>query len=104
MKREDSHQMFREITRALDYKEGGIVLLHDIRFTSVAVLRELLPWLDEHKWDPKRPHRVGYEVVDLPTYLRAAAANPQPYESREELDKVREQRSRLRHMRATPQG
>jgi peptidoglycan-N-acetylglucosamine deacetylase len=100
MKREDAHQMFREITRTLDYKEGGIVLLHDIRFTSVAVLRELLPWLHEHRWNPKRPDRIGYEVVDLPTYLRAVEENPQPYANREELEKAREQRARLRRIKA----
>lgn len=100
MKRDDSHQMFREIVHALDRKEGGLVLLHDIRFTSVAVLRELLPWLSEHRWDPKRPERAGYEVVDLPTYLRAVEASPQPFGTRDELEKSRDERARLRRIRS----
>lgn len=92
MQRSDPHQMFKELKAQIDHKEGGIVLLHDIRKTSVAALRELLEWLRDHKWDPSRPERVGYEVVDLPTYLKAVAANPQPFETREELSKAREQR------------
>jgi peptidoglycan/xylan/chitin deacetylase (PgdA/CDA1 family) len=104
MLREDSHAMFREIARALDRKEGGMVLLHDVRFSSLAVLRELLPWLHDHRWDPRRPTRVGYEVVDLPTYLRAAAASPQPFENREELDKAREQRSKGRRVERAPEA
>jgi hypothetical protein len=94
MQRDDPHEMLKDITRQLNHKEGGIVLLHDIRKTSVAVVRELLVWLNEHRWDPKKPSRVGYEVVDLPTYLRAVAAAPQPYETREDLEKARDARRR----------
>ncbi|HEY8079706.1 MAG TPA: polysaccharide deacetylase family protein [Labilithrix sp.] len=90
MNREDPHAMFRELVRQIDAKEGGVVLLHDIRFTSIRALRELLAWLKAHEWDPNRPDRVGYEIVDLPTYLRAVAAAPLPYETRDELEKARE--------------
>ncbi len=90
MQRADSHEVFRELIGQIEYKEGGIVLLHDIRWTSIAVLRELLEWLQIHRWDPKRPKHVGYEIVDLPTYLREVAAAPLPYETRDELEKARE--------------
>ncbi len=92
MNREDPHAMFRELVRQIDAKEGGVVLLHDIRFTSIRALRELLAWLKAHEWDAKRPERVGYEIVDLPTYLRAVAAAPLPYATRDELEKAREAR------------
>ena len=98
MQRADSHEVFRELVAQVDYKEGGIVLLHDIRWTSIAVLRELLGWLHQHRWDPKHPARFGYEIVDLPTYLREVAASPLPYATRDELEKVREAAS---HARAT---
>jgi peptidoglycan-N-acetylglucosamine deacetylase len=90
MRRGDSHEVFRELVGQIEYKEGGIVLLHDIRWTSVSVLRELLAWLHDHRWDPKRPARLGYEIVDLPAYLREVAAAPLPYETRDELEKARE--------------
>ncbi|MBX3185794.1 MAG: polysaccharide deacetylase family protein [Labilithrix sp.] len=104
MTREDSKEVFRELVAQIEYKEGGIVLLHDIRWTSVRVLRELLGWLEERKYDPKKPQRLGYEVVDLPTYLRAVAASPLPYESRDELERVREAAYRARHPNATAKG
>ncbi len=90
MQRADSHEVFRELVAQIEYKEGGIVLLHDIRWTSIAVLRELLAWLTVHHWDPKKPSRLGYEIVDLPEYLREVAASPLPYATRDELEKVRE--------------
>lgn len=90
MQREDSHEVFRELVGQIEYKEGGIVLLHDIRWTSVAVLRELLGWLRTHRWDPQRPSRLGYEIVDLPAYLREVAAAPLPYATRDALERDRE--------------
>jgi len=90
MQREDSHEVFRELVGQIEYKEGGIVLLHDIRWTSVAVLRELLGWLRLHRWDPTKPSRLGYEIVDLPTYLREVAAAPLPYATRDALERDRE--------------
>lgn len=96
MQRTDSHAMFREIVGQIQYKQGGIVLLHDIRRTSVAVLRELLDWLHAHRWNPKKPTRLGYEVVDLPSYLRAVEAAPLPYASRDELERARKSASPAR--------
>jgi peptidoglycan/xylan/chitin deacetylase (PgdA/CDA1 family) len=101
MQRADSHEVFRELVSQIDYKEGGIVLLHDIRWTSVAVLRELLVWLRDHKWDPKHPSRFGYDIVDLPTYLREVAASPLPYATRDELEKAREAQAARTHAHPT---
>jgi len=98
MQRADSHEVFRELISQIEYKEGGIVLLHDIRWTSIAVLRELLTWLHQHAWDAEHPARLGYEIVDLPAYLRAVAASPLPYATRDELERVRET---AKHERAT---
>jgi hypothetical protein len=96
MIREDSHEVFRELVSQIEYKEGGIVLLHDIRWTSIAALRELLGWLRDHRWNPKKPERFGYEIVDLPTYLREVAASPLPYPSRDELEKARREKESAR--------
>ncbi len=76
MARDDTQTMFRDLVRQLSYNEGGVVLLHDIRWSSVQILRKLLVYLDAKKYDPERPEREGYEIVDLPTYLRAVEASP----------------------------
>lgn len=89
MQREDTHQVSRELISQIEYKQGGIVLLHDIRWTSIAVLREVLAWLHEQRWDPKKPSRLGYDIVDLPEYLREVAASPLPYATRDELERAR---------------
>lgn len=102
MKREDRREMFRDLVSQLEYKEGGMVLLHDIRWSSVAVLKNLLAWLYEHRWDPKRPTRVGYEIVDLPTYLRAVEAAPLPFDSRDELERARADAWQRTHKRRPP--
>jgi peptidoglycan/xylan/chitin deacetylase (PgdA/CDA1 family) len=76
MERDDSNAMFRELVRQLVARNGGVVLLHDIRWNSVHILKRLLAYLDQKRWDPTRPEREGYEIVDLPTYLRAVEASP----------------------------
>lgn len=86
---DDSDAMVSSLTDQIEYGGGGIVLLHDFRFTSADALEKLLTWIDARRYDPKRPERMGYEVVDLPQYLRATAASPQPFASREELEKAR---------------
>ncbi len=89
MKSDDVQGMVDSLREQIEYAGGGIVLLHDIRFTSAEALDRLLTWLDLHRFDPSRPERVGYDVVDLPEYLRRTAAHPQPFEGREELEKAR---------------
>lgn len=76
MERNDGQRMFTDLVGQLSYKEGGIVLLHDIRWSSVTILKKLLAYLDARRYDPRRPEREGYEIVDLPTYLRAVEASP----------------------------
>lgn len=104
MVRDDPQEMFRDLVGQLVYKEGGIVLLHDIRFSSVATLRELLAWLKLHKYDPQKPSRPGFDVVDLPTYLRETQAAPMPYANREELDKARERAHAKNRPPAAPES
>ncbi len=99
MKRDDEAALLRDLIAQIDYKEGGIVLLHDVRWSSVHVLEKLLGWLELRKYDPARPERIGYEIVDLPTYLRAVAADPLPYESRDELERARAQKKKSRTTR-----
>ena len=89
MKSADADAMFETLRDQIDYAGGGIVLLHDIRFSSADTLDKLLVWLDSRRFDPRLPERVGYQVVDLPSYLRAVAAAPQPYASRDELERAR---------------
>lgn len=83
MERDDTHAMFKELVRQLARNEGGVVLLHDIRWTSVNILKRLLAHLDAKRYDRRRPERAGYEIVDLPTYLREVEASPPVAGSRE---------------------
>ena len=76
MERDDPKEMFKELVIQLETKGGGIVLLHDMKPTSVDVLSRLLEYMRHRPWDPSRPERAGYEIVDLPEYLRAVAASP----------------------------
>lgn len=76
MEREDSNAMYKELVHQLAVKDGGVVLLHDIRWSSIHILERLLEYLDAKRWDPKHPEKEGYVVVDLPTYLREVEANP----------------------------
>jgi peptidoglycan/xylan/chitin deacetylase (PgdA/CDA1 family) len=90
MERDDTHAMFRELVHQLAANEGGVVLLHDIRHSSVGILRRLLAYLDAKKYDPKRPDHEGYEVVDLPGYLRAIEASPPKLHAKKtRLDAIR---------------
>jgi peptidoglycan-N-acetylglucosamine deacetylase len=73
MKRGDVDAMFDEMVTQLDYKEGGIVLLHDVKRATLSLLTRLLEWMRD---------RPRYEIVDLPTYLRAASAFPRAAVSR----------------------
>jgi peptidoglycan/xylan/chitin deacetylase (PgdA/CDA1 family) len=89
MKKQDPDEMLESLQGALEYTGGGIVLLHDMHWPSVKAFNRLVKWLDTNKWDPKHPDHFGWSVVDLPEYLRATAAAPQPYATREELEKAR---------------
>jgi peptidoglycan-N-acetylglucosamine deacetylase len=89
MKKDDPDQIVRELTQQLEYKGGGVVLLHDMHWPSVKALNRLLRAMDGQRWDPAHPERAGWDIVDLPAYLRATEASPQPYANREELERSR---------------
>jgi peptidoglycan/xylan/chitin deacetylase (PgdA/CDA1 family) len=89
MKRTDPDEILRSLQEQLEYKQGGIVLLHDVHASSVKAFGKLVRWLEEGKWDPKHPDQRGWEIVDLGEYLRATAASPQPYASRDGLELAR---------------
>lgn len=76
MQRDDPDAMFHDLVAQLDYKEGGIVLLHDVRPSSVKVLKRLLEFLRDRPYDASNPDKWGYQIVDLPHYLRAVADRP----------------------------
>jgi peptidoglycan/xylan/chitin deacetylase (PgdA/CDA1 family) len=99
---EDEKALAHEIRLQLEYAEGGIVLLHDIRWKSVVALDRLLRWLEDHRWDAAHPETVGYDIVDLPEYLRVTAASPQPYPNRQALDDARKATWRRAHPELAP--
>jgi hypothetical protein len=49
-----------------------------------------------NRWDSSHPERAGWAIVDLPQYLRETQARPQPFETREQLQKAREIANELR--------
>jgi peptidoglycan/xylan/chitin deacetylase (PgdA/CDA1 family) len=89
MKKQDPDAMVQDLKDQLDYKHGGIVLLHDVHWPSVKAFNRLLRVLEANRWDSRHPDRAGWVIVDLPEYLRQTAAAPQPFGNREELEKAR---------------
>jgi peptidoglycan/xylan/chitin deacetylase (PgdA/CDA1 family) len=108
MTHEDPAAMADSLRAQIEYAGGGVVLLHDIRLTTIPVLAQLLDWLDAHKWDPSRPERLGYSVVDLAQYMQETARSPQPYADRPALERARahqhRDRDRARLVRASDDG
>jgi peptidoglycan-N-acetylglucosamine deacetylase len=98
----DADAMARNLEEQIDFGGGGIVLLHDIRFSTADTLERLLVWLDHHKYDASHPSVVGYDVVDFAEYTRVTAASPQPYENRGALEEARAAAWRARHPEARP--
>ena len=89
MLNDDPEAMAASLETQISRSNGGVVLLHDVRPSTVRTLPKLLAWLRAHAYDPARPQRVGYQIVDLPEYLRATAAHPQPYADRAEVEEAR---------------
>jgi peptidoglycan/xylan/chitin deacetylase (PgdA/CDA1 family) len=89
MKKTDPDAIVEELKRQLEYKGGGIVLLHDMHWPSVKAFNRLLRWMDSRRWDAAHPEKAGWDIVDLAEYLRATAASPQPYATREDLERAR---------------
>jgi len=95
------HGLVADIGATLTLLTGGWLLsfapgfyfaqpwLH-VKLTLVVVmLGGLLDWLDAHRFDPAQPDKVGYEVVDLATYLQETGRSPQPYADRPALEHAR---------------
>lgn len=89
MTHDDSQAMFESLKTQIEFKGGGVVLLHDIRPSTIPALASLLDWLRDRRFDPRQPSKVGYDVVDLPSYIKATDASQQPYADRVELEKAR---------------
>ncbi|MBX3219794.1 MAG: polysaccharide deacetylase family protein [Labilithrix sp.] len=108
MERDDTQAMYRDLVRQIAYNEGGVVLLHDIRWTSVTILKKLLAYLDARRYDHARPGREGYAIVDLPTYLREVEASPPRRGARDKRVTAAKPRERVTaakpRERATPHG
>ena len=94
MVNDDPEAMAASLETQISRSGGGVVLLHDVKQSTVRTLPKLLAWLHAHAYDPARPSRVGYQVVDLPEYLRATAAHPQPYTDRAEVEEARKEVAR----------
>jgi peptidoglycan/xylan/chitin deacetylase (PgdA/CDA1 family) len=93
MKKKDPDEILAGLQSQLEYKQGGIVLLHDMHWASVKALNRLVRWLESNRWDPSHPDHAGWDIVDLPTYLRETQTHPQPYATREELERARQARN-----------
>ena len=100
-RRHDPAAMAESLRAQIEYAGGGIVLLHDIRLTTPPALQSLLDWLAAHRWDPKKPDRVGYDVVDLATYMQETARAPQPFGDRQDLEHARGKYWRREHPRGS---
>jgi peptidoglycan-N-acetylglucosamine deacetylase len=98
--RDDADAMADSLETQIEFSGGGIVLLHDIRFTTAEALDKTLTWLDKRRYDPLRPTALGYEVVDFADFMRATASAPQPYTNRRELEEARAAEWRKAHARA----
>lgn len=94
--------MFEALRDQIQYAGGGIVLMHDTRPETPGALGKLLDWLRLRKFDPARPKRIGFEIVDLVTYLRETAAHPQPYPDRAALERARGEAWHAAHPHAAP--
>ena len=93
----DADEMAKNLEEQIDFSGGGIVLLHDIRFTTAEALDKLLTWIERHHYDPAHPDVVGYDVVDFAEFTRATAASPQPFTSRADLEDARAAAWRKHH-------
>ena len=92
MKKSDPDEIVDDLKTQLETHQGGIVLLHDMHWPSVKAFNRLVRWLESRRWDPAHPDQRGWDIVNLPEYLRATAAAPQPYETRDEQARAREAR------------
>ncbi|MGH7284762.1 MAG: polysaccharide deacetylase family protein [Polyangiaceae bacterium] len=94
MVNDEPEKMADSLERQIASAGGGIVLLHDVKWSTVETLPKLLAWLKARAYDPARPNRVGYVILDLPGYLKATAARPQPFADRAQVEASRKERAR----------
>jgi peptidoglycan/xylan/chitin deacetylase (PgdA/CDA1 family) len=93
----DPEAMARNLEEQIDFAGGGVVLLHDIRFSTAVALDKLLTWLEQHRYDPANPSAIGYDVVDFAEFTRKTAASPQPFPTRAALEEARATAWRKQH-------
>jgi peptidoglycan-N-acetylglucosamine deacetylase len=96
---DDADAMADSLETQIEFAGGGIVLLHDIRFTTADALEKVLTWLDKRHYDPNKPGVLGYEVVDFAEFMRRTASAPQPYATRRALEEARAAAWRKAHAR-----
>jgi peptidoglycan/xylan/chitin deacetylase (PgdA/CDA1 family) len=89
LRHDDPKAMAESLETQIEFSGGGIVLLHDIRFTTAETLDRVLTWLDRRRYDPAKPGVVGYDVVDFVDFMRETAKAPQPYADRHALEDAR---------------
>ncbi len=87
-----SEAVFQRVRERIEFSGGGIVLLHDSRITTASVVRKLCAWQKARAWNPDEPSKLGYAIVDLPTFFTETARSPQPFESRADLELARAER------------
>lgn len=105
----DPDRLARRLCGQLQFAGQGVVLLHDLRPSSVQALALVLQWLDHRRRDvgaPDRPEgaaapRDSFSVVDLPTFLAHAATRPHR-EGRAELYRARKARMEAAAPRPAP--
>lgn len=78
----DPARIAHRLEQQLLFAGQGVVLLHELRASSVRALSLFLDWVDLH---PR------YTIVDLDTFLDHAAAHPYPQPDRLRLLRFREQ-------------
>lgn len=100
----DADAMAKNLEEQIDFAGGGVILLHDIRYSTAVALDKLLVWLEQHRYDPANPSTIGYEVVDFAEFTRATAASPQPFPNRAALEEARAAAWRKQHPEARPRA
>lgn len=100
LRHDDPKAMAESLETQIEFSGGGIVLLHDIRFSTAEALDKVLTWLDRRRYDPTRPGVIGYDVVDFADFARQTAAAPQPYPDRHALEEARAAAWRRANLRA----
>ncbi len=89
MKKEDPDAMVEDLQAQLEYKQRGHRALHDMHWPRVKAFNRLVRWLDGRPLGSEAPRPRRLADRRSAEYLKETAAAPQPYATREELEKVR---------------